>query len=215
MHTQYSYDGLITPKELIYYAKKRGLDGVAITDHDTVEGALKIAEEADFLIIPGIEISSLNGHVVGLNVCETIQRRLSVEETVDKIHDAGGIAVACHPTTLFKSSLKRHVKAKFDAVEVINASAFPFKYAVKRSKEFAQNLGVAQVAGSDAHYGPEIGYAYTIVDAEPEILNIIEALTRGSCKPFGNPIPLSLRLKRIMLRFKERFSSYKNVGRWR
>lgn len=206
MHTQYSYDGLITPKELIYYAKKRGLDGVAITDHDTVEGALKIAEEADFLIIPGIEISSLNGHVVGLNVCETIQRRLSVEETVDKIHDAGGIAIACHPTTLFKNVLKRNMKAKFDAVEVINASAFPFKHMVKRNKEFAQNLGVAHVAGSDAHYGPEIGYAYTIVDAEPEITSIIEALTKGFCKPFGEPIPLSLRFKRIILRLKKSFN---------
>lgn len=206
VHTEYSYDGLITPKELVYYAKKRGLDGVAITDHDTIKGALKIAEEAaDFLIIPGIEISSVNGHVVGLNVCETVQRGLSVEETVDKIHDAGGIAVACHPTTFFKNTLGKHMKAKFDAVEVINASAFPFKQSVKRSKEFAKDLGVAQVAGSDAHYGPEIGYAYTVVDAEPKIENIIKSLTDGFCEPFGEPIPLSLRFKRTLLRFKKRF----------
>lgn len=204
VHTQYSYDGLITPKELIYYAKKRGLDGVAITDHDTIEGALKILKETSFLIIPGIEISSLKGHIIGLNICEPVQRGLSVEETVDRIHEAGGIAVACHPTTLFKNSLKKHMNAKFDAVEVINASAFPFKYSVKCNKEFAKNLGVAQVAGSDAHYGPEIGYAYTIVDAEPEIASIIEALTKGSCKPFGEPIPLSLRFKRILLRFRKK-----------
>jgi len=205
VHTQHSYDGLITPEELIHYAKKRGLDGVAITDHDTIEGALKIMRRTNFLIIPGIEVSSLNGHVVGLNVCEVIPKGLSVEETIDKIHDAGGIAVACHPATFFKRNLGKHVNAKFDAVEVINASAFPFKYSVKRSREFAQSLGVAQVAGSDAHYSPEIGYAYTIVDAEPKVTSIIEFLTKGFCEPFGEPIPLSLRLKRILLRFKKRF----------
>jgi predicted metal-dependent phosphoesterase TrpH len=205
VHTQHSYDGLITPEELIRYAKKRGLDGVAITDHDTIEGALKIMREKDFLIIPGIEVSSLNGHVVGLNVYEVVPKGLSVEETIDKIHDAGGIAVACHPITFFKHNLGTHVNAKFDAVEVINASAFPFKYSVERSREFAQNLGVAQVAGSDAHYGPEIGYAYTVVDAEPKITSIIEFLAKGFCEPFGEPIPLGLRLKRILLRFKKRF----------
>lgn len=102
MHTQYSYDGLITPKELVYYAKKRGLDGVAITDHDTIEGALKIARETNFLIVPGIEISSSDGHIVGLNVSEAIQKGLSASETVDRIHDAGGIAIACHPSAFFK-----------------------------------------------------------------------------------------------------------------
>lgn len=205
MHTQHSYDGLITPKELIHYAKKRGLDGVAITDHDAIEGALKIMGEKDFLIIPGIEVSSLNGHVVGLNVYEVIPKGLSVEETIDKIHDAGGIAVACHPTTFFKPHLVRHVNAKFDVVEVINASAFPFKYSVKQGRDFAKNLGVAQIAGSDAHYGPEIGYAYTIVDAEPKVTSIIESLNKGFCEPFGEPIPLGLRLKRTLLRFKKRF----------
>ncbi|MGB9671899.1 MAG: PHP domain-containing protein [Candidatus Bathyarchaeales archaeon] len=205
VHTQYSYDGLITPEELIHYAKKRGLDGVAITDHDTIEGASKIAKATNLIIIPGIEVSSLNGHVIGLNVYEAIPKGLSVEETIDKIHDAGGIAVACHPTILFKSNLRKHTNAKFDAVEVINASAFPFKYSVKRSREFAQNLGVAQIAGSDAHYGPEIGYAYTIVDAEPKVASIMESLTESFCEPFGEPIPLGLRLKRILLRFKKRF----------
>ena len=88
VHTIYSRDSLITPEDLVFYAKKRGLTAVAITDHDTVEGALKIAKETDFLIIPGIEVSSRNGHIVGLNLQEPVQKGLSVDETVDKIHDA-------------------------------------------------------------------------------------------------------------------------------
>ena len=204
VHTHYSYDSMITPEELVLYAKKRGLDSVAVTDHDRIDGALKIAKETDFLIIPGMEISSLNGHIVALNVQEQIPSRLSVDETVDKIHEAGGIAVACHPVTPFKVGLGKHTNSKFDAVEVINASAFPFNYSVKHSQRIASRLGIARVAGSDAHYGPEIGYAYTLVDAELEVEEIIKALSKGLCQPFGRAIPLTTRLKREFLILKRK-----------
>jgi hypothetical protein len=205
VHTHYSYDSLITPEELVFYAKKRGLDGVAVTDHDRLDGALKIAKETDFLIIPGMEISSLNGHVIGLNLQEPVPSGLSVDETVDKIHELGGIAIACHPVTFFKGSLKKHVNSKFDAVEVINSSAIPFNYSVRRSKEIASRLGITRVAGSDAHYGPEIGYAYTLVDAELEVDKVVKAVSNGSCIPFGRAIPLKTRLKRQLLLLKRKF----------
>lgn len=205
VHTHYSYDSFITPKELVFYAKKCGLDGVAITDHDRIDGALKIAEETDFTIIPGTEVSSLNGHVIGLNVQEQIPLKLSADETVDRIHDAGGIAIACHPATFFKGSLGKHINSKFDAVEVINSSAFPFQYSVNHSQKIASRLGIARVAGSDAHYGPEIGYAYTIADAEFNVEDIIKAITKGLCQPFGRAIPLTLRLKKQILMMKKRF----------
>jgi len=209
VHTCYSYDSLITPEELVFYAKKHGLNGVAITDHDRIDGALNIAKLniakiSDFLIFPGIEISSLNGHIIGLNVQETIPAKLSVDETVDRIHNAGGIAVACHPITFFRESLGRHANSEFDLVEVINASALPFRYSVKHGKKLASQLGKPQIAGSDAHYGPEIGCAYTLVDAELDFERVIEALNRGLCQPFGEAIPLKLRVKREFLSLKKR-----------
>ena len=204
VHSCYSNDSIITPEELVFYAKEHGLDAVAVTDHDRIDGALKIAEERDFLIIPGIEISSLNGHIIGLNVHEVIPPKLGVDETVDKIHEAGGIAVACHPITFFKGSLGNHTNSRFDAVEVINASAFPFRYSVYRGKKLASQLGKAQTAGSDAHYGPEIGCAYTLVEAELEFEDVIKALTKGLCKPFGNAIPLRTRLKREVYSLKKK-----------
>jgi predicted metal-dependent phosphoesterase TrpH len=204
VHSCYSNDSIITPEELVFYAKKHGLDAVAVTDHDKIDGALKIAREKDFLIIPGIEISSLNGHIIGLNVHEVIPPKLGVDETVDKIHEAGGIAVACHPITFFKGSLGNHTNSRFDAVEVINASAFPFHYSVDRGKKLASQLGKAQTAGSDAHYGPEIGCAYTLVEAELELEEVIEALTKGLCKPFGSAIPLRIRLKREVYSLKKK-----------
>ncbi len=205
VHTHFSYDSLITPEELVSYAKKRGLDGVAITDHDTLEGALKMAKNTDLLIIPGIEVSSLNGHIIGLNVREHIPKNLGADETVDKIHEVGGLAVACHPATFFKGSLGGHVNSKFDAVEVINSSAFPFNYSVKHNQKIASRLGIAQVAGSDAHYAPEIGYAHTLVDAELKVDEIIKAISRGLCHPFGGAIPLKVRLKRELLVLKRKF----------
>ncbi len=204
VHTHYSYDSLITPEQLVFYTRKRGLNGIAITDHDRIDGALKIAKETDFLIIPGIEISSLNGHIVGLNVQELIPPKLGVDETVDKIHEAGGIAVASHPATFFKGSLGKHTNSKFDAVEVINASAFPFKYSVKHGREIALRLGISQVAGSDAHYAPEIGCAYTLVDAELQVDKIINAIIKGLCEPSGAAIPLTMRLKREILSLKRK-----------
>jgi predicted metal-dependent phosphoesterase TrpH len=207
VHTHYSYDSLIKPEELIFYAKKRGLDAVAITDHDRIDGALKIAKETDFTIIPGIEVTSLNGHVLGLNVQEQIPQRLNVDETIEKIHDAGGIAVACHPVTFFKMSLGKQTDSKFDAVEVINSSAFPFGYSVKYSQRIAFRLGIARVAGSDAHYAPEIGCAYTMVDAELKVEEITKAMSKGLCQPFGTAIPLKIRLKREFLALKKKISA--------
>jgi predicted metal-dependent phosphoesterase TrpH len=209
VHTTYSKDSLITPKDLIYFAKKRGLDAVAVTDHNQLEGARKIAKETDFLIIPGMEVSSRDGHIIALNVQELIPRGLSAIETVERIHKAGGVAVACHPYVYFKGCLRDNVCATFDAIEVINARAFPFKSSVKKAEQTAKNLGLSRVAGTDAHYGPQIGYAYTVIEAaEPSVEAITKAIVEGDCQPFGEPVPAILnaqqefqRLKRMIKKF--------------
>lgn len=194
VHTTYSRDSVITPKQLVFYAKKSGLNAVAVTDHDKVEGAQKIAKQTDFLIIPGTEVSSMHGHIVGLNVHELIPRGLSADETVDRIHDAGGIAIACHPFALMKGSVGKHVSGKFDAVETINASAFPFNRATSKADQLAERLKLPKVAGTDAHYGPVIGQAYTLIDSEPNVEAIVKAIKNGNCKPAGTGVSLRLRI---------------------
>jgi len=202
VHTTYSNDSLITPKELVFFAKKRGLNAVAVTDHNQVEGALKIAKETDFLIIPGIEVNSASGHIVGLNVREVIPKGLSVLETVKRIHAAGGVAVACHPYVLFKGSLGKNVCAEFDAIEVINARAVPFNRSVKKAREAAEQFKLSQVAGTDAHYGPQIGYGYTIIDAEPNVEAITKAIMEGRCQAFGQPVPALINLQQQFQRLR-------------
>ena len=195
VHTTYSSDSIITPSDLVFYAKKRGLTAVAVTDHNQVEGAKKIARETDFLIIPGTEVSSRDGHIVGLNVNEVIPRGLSADETVDRIHRAGGVAIACHPYALFKGSIGQHVTAKFDAVETINASSFPFRSASSKAEKLAERFSLPRVAGTDAHYGPVIGCAYTVIDSELNVESILKAIVDGRCEPAGGALSLRMRLQ--------------------
>ena len=210
VHTTYSHDSLITPKDLVYYAKKRGLNAVAVTDHNELEGAYKIAKETDFLIIPGMEVSSAAGHIVALNVRELIPRGLTVPETVERIHKAGGVAIACHPYVYFKGALKENVCSTFDAVELINSRAFPFKRSVRKAEETAKQLGLVRVAGTDSHYGPMIGYAYTEIEASDDsVKGVCNAIVEGKCRPFGQAIPVTLNLEfeyhRIERMIKKRF----------
>jgi predicted metal-dependent phosphoesterase TrpH len=203
VHTTYSKDSLITPKDLIYYAKKNGLNAVAVTDHNYLDGAWKIAKETDFLVIPGMEVSSRDGHIVALNVKELIPLGLSAVETVELIHKAGGVAIACHPYVLFKGCLRENVCSAFDAIEIINARAVPFKSSVKKAEEAAKKFNLSRVAGTDAHYGPQIGYGYTVVEAaEPTVDAIAKAIVDGNCQPFGKPVPAIINAKQQFLRLK-------------
>lgn len=204
VHTIYSSDSLITPKELIYYSKKNGLNAVAVTDHNYLDGAVKIVKETkDFLVIPGMEVSSSEGHIVALNINELIPKGLTAVETVKRIHEAGGVAVACHPYVFFKGCLNNAVCREFDAIEVINARAFPFGRSVNKAMEAAEKYDLSRVAGTDAHYGPQIGYGYTTIDVEePTVEAIAKAIVEGKCQPHGKQVPIVLNLRQQFLRIK-------------
>ncbi len=212
VHTTYSKDSLITPKDLIFYAKKRGLNAVAVTDHNELEGAYKIAKETDFLIIPGMEVSSADGHIVALNVNELIPRGFSAVETVERIHRAGGVAIACHPYVLFKGCLREKVCSSFDAIETINARAFPFKNSMKKAEEAAERLKLSRVAGTDAHYGPQIGYSYTVIEtSKPTVEAIAKSIVNGQCQPFGQPVPPIINMKQQFLRLKRMAKKFSHI----
>jgi hypothetical protein len=202
VHTRYSGDSSITLKQVVAFAKKRGLDGVAITDHNTVKGALKL-KTRDILVVPGIEVSTLNGHLLGLNVTTPIPAKLGIEETVHLIHEAGGIAVAPHPTAFYKSPPSRRVSS-YDAVEVMNASSVPFSVLTYFSKRFAEGLGLPQTGGSDSHYAPEIGSAYTVVEADAAVDEIVSAIKNGDVFPRGRGIPWKTRFERTLSRLKRK-----------
>jgi len=198
VHTCYSEDSTITLKEVVYYAKKKGLDGVAITDHETLRGALKLARKSQLTIIPGFEVETKEGHVLALNITTLIPSNLSLIETVQKIHDAGGVAVVAHPAAVLKTGLGRQItsSSNIDAVEVINSASFPFFLATYLGRRLAERLNLPQTAGSDAHHALEIGTAYTLVDADSNATDVAEAIRKGAITPYGKPITWTKRVQR-------------------
>jgi len=202
VHTCYSPDAVTTLKEVITHSKKRGLDGVAITDHDTLAGALKL-QNSDLVVICGIEITTLSGHLLALNVTTPIPPKLDINETIQRIHEAGGIAVAPHPTLVYKSAPSRQT-ASYDAIEVLNSAAIPFQLFTYLNQKLATRLSLPQTAGSDSHYGPEIGAAYTVIEADPDVDEIVRAIKRGATIPVGKSIPWRMRLKGEALSLKRK-----------
>jgi hypothetical protein len=194
----------------VAYSKKRGLDGVAITDHDTLTGALRIARTREIIIIPGVEVSTSQGHILAFNVSSPIPRNLRPCKTIRIIHEMGGIAVAPHPVTIYKDGIGEKLVSvlDFDAVEVINSTSFPFFLSTNFSRRLATRLKIPQTAGSDSHLPETIGSAYTLIESDPDKDEIIQAIKRGKTIPCGKPIPLTKRIKKMYLKLKSKKKVY-------
>lgn len=169
IHTSYSYDSATPPKEMVEAAIKKRVDCLAITDHSEIKGALEAieyAKEKSILIIPGIEIKSKEGDILGLNIEKIIPEGLSVKKTIKKIKEAGGMAIIPHPFgwfCSFKGDLKE-ISKEIDGIEVLNASVFgPGN---KKALAFAQKFNLPFTAGSDAHNLNLVGRAYLEVPGE-------------------------------------------------
>jgi len=176
IHTHSSYsDGVNTPGEMVRYAKKIGLDGIAITDHNVIDGAIKALKynSEDFTVIPGIEVSSEEGHILGLGITELIERAIPAEEVVERIHELGGIAIAAHPYDRFRSGVGDLIyKIDFDAIEVINGRTI---LTTRDMRKIAKNIKLPKVGGSDAHSLDELGSVSIVVDNDP-----IESILKGN-----------------------------------
>ena len=174
MHTNAS-DGWPTPLELVEHAARRaGLDVIAVTDHDTIEGALRAAEYAGrrskLHVIIGEEVSSRDGHIIGLFLEHAVKPGLSAAATVHAIHEQGGIAIAPHPfwrtSRVVRAGNPVHgvgwlaAELPFDAIEVENAT--PGFYVFNRlARRLNMGLGAAELGCSDAHIVDAVGRAFT------------------------------------------------------
>lgn len=209
IHSQYSGDARGAPKEIIKLLQQRGLHGMAITDHNTVEGSLRALEVTtkDFIVIPGVEISTLDGHIVALGVKKNIERELSIEETVEKIIDLGGIPLVVH---LFRnmSGIKRKnlkkIHTKLTTIEVFNSCSVP-KSNLKTAK-IAKEFNLGGTGGSDSHEPEYVGYGYTLVDTtdyseDSVISHIKKKKTWGE----GEILPLYYRRDRMLKSVKQFF----------
>jgi predicted metal-dependent phosphoesterase TrpH len=176
IHSDHS-DGLASIPEIMdFVAEKTDLKVIAITDHNTIEGALfakSLEDMYDFEVIIGEEVSSTSGHILGLFLQETIPPRLSPMETISRISEQGGIAIIPHPfanKAFGPFGLQGMGKAlnelAFHALEVFNASPYLMRANRLAAKFFAGGQGIAATGGSDAHVLKAIGLGYTMFRGE-------------------------------------------------
>jgi len=209
IHSHYSEDAAGSPNEIIKSLKKKGLQGMSITDHNTIKGSIKALKVApkDFIVIPGIEISTAEGHILALNVKEDIPRKLSISETVDRIIDEGGIPIIPHlfrnMSGIKKAKLK-NIQQKIHTIEVFNSCSQP-KTNLKTAK-VAKEFNLGGTGGSDSHDPLYAGYGYTIIDTNDfNVDTILTEINKKKTWGEGITIPLEYRRNRMQKSIKQFF----------
>ncbi|WP_174583029.1 CehA/McbA family metallohydrolase [Candidatus Methylacidithermus pantelleriae] len=191
-HSRFSADGISDPEEMVAKAKRRGLDGFALTDHDTCDGILYCYKAGlarpdgkpvdGFLILPGQEITTRQGHLLALGVLLPNLHGIDAKEAVTVVHSSGGLAIPPHPFDYFRAGIRSAVldTLDIDGVEVFN-SATTFRHCNRRAWEYARQRGLPMIACSDAHYADVIGTAYTMVETkEFTVEEILGAVRKGT-----------------------------------
>jgi predicted metal-dependent phosphoesterase TrpH len=185
LHTDYSIDGWSSPEEVVQHAIDRGLDKIAITDHETIEGALAARRIFPDRVVVGEEINCCCGtHLIGLFLSEHVPSGLSIETTAEQIRQQAGIVYGPHPFAYITRAAQRaeRVLAVSDVVEVFNSRAFMAPWN-RRARFRAEQMSLPQAASSDAHFPWELGRAFTELpafnSAEEFTLSIREAQPVG------------------------------------
>lgn len=205
-HTHYSPDSILSPERFVRECLRRGLDCVAVTDHNTIRGALVVREIADFPVIVGEEIRTADGEIIGLFLEEEVPRGLSGRETIERIKEQGGLVGIPHPFDRTRRALRedqmRALVDRIDYIEALNARiVFPGNN--RQAQEFAREHGLPMSPGSDAHSAGEVGRVYAEVRPFDGVADFKEAL-RGAAlqgrlsSPFIHLISRYARLRRLL-----------------
>lgn len=204
VHTSYSYDSVININNLVKVARKKGLTGLAITDHDTVEGLNKLrglmGSSNDFILIPGIEVTTNRGHLLLLNIDHYELRVNDFFEVVDyaRAHDA--LVIIPHPLDPFRRFRNFSESLSIsDGVEVANSSDLLLKRHYEKLISVVENNEKLFTAGSDAHIEEAVGTTYIYVDEELGGLDdVINYLKGGRFSVYLSRTPLIHRFRKLL-----------------
>jgi predicted metal-dependent phosphoesterase TrpH len=191
-HTFFSGDGVSSPEGNIAAAREKGLHGFAITDHNTCDAITYLLEKGlmredglpvdDFLIIPGVEVTTDEGHLLCIGVTLPYLKGKPAREVCEIIHERGGLAIPPHPYDLFRAGIRFAVleTLPIDALEVFNAATTLRRYN-RYAFSYAQLRGLPMTASSDAHHSEAIGTAYTIVNTnEFSVQGVLTQLVKSN-----------------------------------
>ncbi|MBN1455402.1 MAG: PHP domain-containing protein [Methanomicrobia archaeon] len=200
VHTNYSHDGHDSIERIIEVARAQGLDGLAICDHNTMAGVhaardYLAAHDLDLLIIPGIEVTTVQGHLLVLGLEEGVERDMTAVETIravrqyEREHAQSIVIIAPHPYHPFRHSIGTLCTHQdIEAIEVFNSRYFT-GLGNLWARRTAKRTGKIAVAGSDAHSADCVGLATVTVDVDADELArmvdyraIVKALKAGSVR---------------------------------
>ena len=190
IHSEYSPDSKSKLEDIFKVAKKKDIEIIGISDHNTVEGskkAQKLAKNYDLLVIPSIEVSTLEGHVLGFGCEENIKRDLQAAETIDLIHDQGGLAIIPHPYCFYRHGLlckENYKKLKIDAIETKNAR-FIIGYCNNKAKKLSKKENLPGLGASDAHFYKFVGDCYSKIDCEKDIDSVLKSIKKAKVEALG------------------------------
>ncbi len=200
VHTVGSRDAHTRPEALPEIIHKRALDGLAITEHDSFNPP----NLPETLLLPGIEVSSRDGHVIGLGVTEAVPSGLSADETIQRIHQQGAVAIIPHPYDPVCECVKiARLTVRPDAVETVNADALSFRVSKWLARKDSRRFKLPEVGGSDSHIPQTIGDAYTIVEtASSNLKDILDAIKAGNVRAEGHATSAGNKMRKLSYYFK-------------
>jgi hypothetical protein len=172
-------EGIPRPGDIVRHAKSIGLSGIAITDHGTIKSWKPASDEAKrqgIMFIPAVELQTREGHLIALGINEPVENLLGFAESVEKIRDAGGIAVAPHPFDIRGEGVRMLAK-EADAVEIFNSLNLDLVANRMALSKFGKSP-IPKVVGSDAHTLKMIGRSVNIMEAN-DIDSVLKAIVKG------------------------------------
>ena len=183
VHTCYSIDSLTPLERIAEHCPRVGIDCIAVADHNTIAGALRLREIAPFKVIVAEEILTSAGEIIGFFLSEEIPKGLSPQEAISRIRKQGGLVGIPHPfgrslpwsTNLLTSP---EILSQIDIIEAFN-SRTPFSSGNAKASKLAREQGKAASAGSDAHTLGEIGHAYVEMPNFDGPADFLKSLAQG------------------------------------
>jgi predicted metal-dependent phosphoesterase TrpH len=178
LHSRFSHDGRSPLEDLIARCRECGLDRIALTDHNTVEGALQLAQLEPGLAIVGEEAKTREGEVIGLFITGPLRPWARAEDVLDHIHEMGGLTYLPHPLDRrrdhFRAERIVELADRIDIIETYNP--WCEAHANQAAASLASDLGKVSATGSDAHSARELGRSWMEIDQYSDSADFLEKL---------------------------------------
>ncbi len=179
IHSVHSGDSKCRPEDIVRAAEKKGMDGIAILDHNTIEGYRRAKRvDTELIIVPGMEVSTSQGHILALGLREDIVRQKTVSGAIKTIRGHEALAVAAHPYRFWSGLGEKNVlKHDWDAIEGMNGRGWSTRN--KQAQDLAKRLDLPMIGGSDSHQLKTVGKSYTIMENVEDWRDVIQKVKKG------------------------------------